>query len=281
VANNVAERCTVHPGDNQATAPALAGCCDRVHLGLIPSSSLSWPLACAALHRDRPGMLHVHENVYITGPGGRDAGRGRGLPPRAARQGWPSPFQCFYHFHCLTRAARPTPLTRRCVMPHTIINRPSPLACVDEFDDDSVGTPLMAAALTGKAECVAPAARRPTPSRSCSLAADAHAPLMHVNTAHPATFVQSLAEGRRGGQLRGSASRRWRWPRASAPSGVPPAAPIRCICCCTCRARARGPPRRLEFRNGPASSLDARRAPQPPGCGSRMVENHRYQNSPA
>ena len=64
MANNVAERCTVHLGDNQATAPALAGRCDRVHLGLIPSSLLSWPLACAALRRDRPGMLHIHENVH-------------------------------------------------------------------------------------------------------------------------------------------------------------------------------------------------------------------------
>ena len=41
----------------------LAGKCDRVHLGLIPSSELAWPLACDALRRDKPGMLHVHANV--------------------------------------------------------------------------------------------------------------------------------------------------------------------------------------------------------------------------
>ena len=60
VANGVADRCTVHPGDNQLSAPKLAGTCDRVHLGLIPSSELAWPLACDALRRDKPGMLHVH-----------------------------------------------------------------------------------------------------------------------------------------------------------------------------------------------------------------------------
>lgn len=63
VANGVLDRCTVHPGDNQLSAPMLAGKCDRVHLGLIPSSELAWPLACDALRRDKPGMLHVHANV--------------------------------------------------------------------------------------------------------------------------------------------------------------------------------------------------------------------------
>ena len=63
-ANGVADRCTVYPGDNQANAPALAGKCDRVHLGLIPSSELGWPLACAALRRDTGGVLHVHANVH-------------------------------------------------------------------------------------------------------------------------------------------------------------------------------------------------------------------------
>jgi hypothetical protein len=62
-ANGVADRCTVYPGDNQLNAPQLKGQCDRVHLGLIPSSELAWPLACAALRRDKPGMLHVHANV--------------------------------------------------------------------------------------------------------------------------------------------------------------------------------------------------------------------------
>jgi tRNA wybutosine-synthesizing protein 2 len=63
VANGVVDRCTVHSGDNQLSAPKLAGTCDRVHLGLIPSSELAWPLACDALRRDKPGMLHVHANV--------------------------------------------------------------------------------------------------------------------------------------------------------------------------------------------------------------------------
>ena len=62
-ANGVVDRCTVYPGDNQLSAPQLAGTCDRVHLGLIPSSELAWPLACNALRRDKPGMLHVHANV--------------------------------------------------------------------------------------------------------------------------------------------------------------------------------------------------------------------------
>lgn len=69
-ANRVADRCTIYEGDNATTAPALAGLCDRVSLGLIPSSELSWPLAAAALRRApaRPGgaaggWMHVHANV--------------------------------------------------------------------------------------------------------------------------------------------------------------------------------------------------------------------------
>jgi tRNA G37 N-methylase Trm5 len=41
----------------------LRGCADRVNLGLIPSSSQGWPLACAAL-RAHGGWLHVHDNVH-------------------------------------------------------------------------------------------------------------------------------------------------------------------------------------------------------------------------
>jgi len=41
----------------------LRGCADRVNLGLIPSSSQGWPLACAAL-KPRGGWLHVHDNVH-------------------------------------------------------------------------------------------------------------------------------------------------------------------------------------------------------------------------
>ena len=36
---------------------------DRVNLGLIPTSSLSWQTACQALDQERGGFLHIHENV--------------------------------------------------------------------------------------------------------------------------------------------------------------------------------------------------------------------------
>ena len=36
---------------------------DRVNLGLIPTSSLSWHTACQALDQERGGFLHIHENV--------------------------------------------------------------------------------------------------------------------------------------------------------------------------------------------------------------------------
>lgn len=36
---------------------------DRVNLGLIPTSSLSWQTACEALNQERGGFLHIHENV--------------------------------------------------------------------------------------------------------------------------------------------------------------------------------------------------------------------------
>ena len=38
-------------GDNRRTAVAMAGRCQRVMLGLIPSSEDSWPVACDALCR--------------------------------------------------------------------------------------------------------------------------------------------------------------------------------------------------------------------------------------
>ena len=61
-ANNVAERCTVHPGDNAQCLPALAGVAHRVNLGLIPSSEAGWPVAIGVL-RPEGGVLHVHANV--------------------------------------------------------------------------------------------------------------------------------------------------------------------------------------------------------------------------
>lgn len=36
---------------------------DRVNLGLIPTSSLSWQTACQVLNQQRGGFLHIHENV--------------------------------------------------------------------------------------------------------------------------------------------------------------------------------------------------------------------------
>jgi tRNA wybutosine-synthesizing protein 3 len=66
--NGVAEQCTIHEGDNQETAPALAGIADRVLLGLLPSSEASWPLAVRCLKPDG-GVLHVHMNVVDKNPG--------------------------------------------------------------------------------------------------------------------------------------------------------------------------------------------------------------------
>jgi len=62
LSNGVAKRCTVHPGDNVASAAAFAGVAHRVNLGLIPSSEAGWPVAVAAL-RCEGGWLHVHANV--------------------------------------------------------------------------------------------------------------------------------------------------------------------------------------------------------------------------
>jgi tRNA wybutosine-synthesizing protein 3 len=70
--NGVTERCTIHEGDNQETAPALAGIADRVLLGLLPSSQDAWPLAVRCLKPDG-GVLHVHMNVVDNDPGDIDA----------------------------------------------------------------------------------------------------------------------------------------------------------------------------------------------------------------
>ena len=63
-ANGVANRCTVHAGDNARpeTVRAYAGAAHRVNLGLIPSSEAGWPVGVAAL-RPEGGWLHVHANV--------------------------------------------------------------------------------------------------------------------------------------------------------------------------------------------------------------------------
>jgi len=72
-ANNVAERCTVYHGDNKisvtddGSAAEVLSSCDRVMLGLLPSSEKGWPLALAAL-KPEGGWLHLHGNA----PGGEE-----------------------------------------------------------------------------------------------------------------------------------------------------------------------------------------------------------------
>ncbi|CAG5116343.1 unnamed protein product [Candidula unifasciata] len=58
--NGVAERCTIHEGDNRMLQlPPVA---DRVNLGLIPSSEEGWPVAVRVLKLSG-GILHIHGNV--------------------------------------------------------------------------------------------------------------------------------------------------------------------------------------------------------------------------
>ncbi|XP_076851249.1 tRNA wybutosine-synthesizing protein 2 homolog isoform X2 [Brachyhypopomus gauderio] len=59
--NKVADRCTVHKGDNRNLC--LSDLADRVNLGLLPSSEESWPTACRVLRRDIGGTFHIHHNV--------------------------------------------------------------------------------------------------------------------------------------------------------------------------------------------------------------------------
>jgi tRNA wybutosine-synthesizing protein 3 len=67
-ANGVVERCTVYAGDNRlsvsqvGSAAAILGTCDRVILGLLPSSDEGWPLAISAL-KPEGGTLHLHGNA--------------------------------------------------------------------------------------------------------------------------------------------------------------------------------------------------------------------------
>ena len=68
VANGVSENGTIHAGDNQislsssGSAAAVIGTCDRVILGLLPSSENGWPLALSAL-KPEGGILHLHGNA--------------------------------------------------------------------------------------------------------------------------------------------------------------------------------------------------------------------------
>ena len=73
VENGVNDTCTIYSGDNQislnvgGSAVAVNGTCDRVILGLLPSSEDGWPLALSAL-KSEGGILHLHGNA----PGGNE-----------------------------------------------------------------------------------------------------------------------------------------------------------------------------------------------------------------
>jgi len=58
-ANGVAERCTVHIGDNRVTSQGLVGVADRVLLGLLPSSEEGYDPALGSL-KPPGGTLHIH-----------------------------------------------------------------------------------------------------------------------------------------------------------------------------------------------------------------------------
>ena len=62
--NKVSEKCIIHEGDNQLTVPKLDvfGKINRVMLGLLPSSEMSWELAINSLD-SKGGMLHLHGNA--------------------------------------------------------------------------------------------------------------------------------------------------------------------------------------------------------------------------
>ena len=57
--NDVADRCTIHEGDNRLTAPNLSGQADRVILGLLPTAEGGFELAINCLKKIG-GCLHIH-----------------------------------------------------------------------------------------------------------------------------------------------------------------------------------------------------------------------------
>merc|ERR1719195_193466 len=59
----LSESCSVLQGDNRLVCPHNVA--DRVNLGLIPQSEISWRTACQAL-RQTGGVLHVHGNVHCS-----------------------------------------------------------------------------------------------------------------------------------------------------------------------------------------------------------------------
>jgi Met-10+ like-protein len=64
-ANAVYERSTIFVGDCRTSAKdhSLVDICDRVSLGLLPSSEGGWRTAVRALRRSTGGWLHIHGNV--------------------------------------------------------------------------------------------------------------------------------------------------------------------------------------------------------------------------
>ena len=60
--NDVCDRLTIIEGDNQITLQGLTGIADRVHLGILPSSENTWPLAIDCL-KQIGGRIHIHMNV--------------------------------------------------------------------------------------------------------------------------------------------------------------------------------------------------------------------------
>lgn len=60
--NQIEEKLTIYPGDNQESLPKLEYIADRVFLGLLPSSELVWEHAVNCL-KQTGGYLHIHMNV--------------------------------------------------------------------------------------------------------------------------------------------------------------------------------------------------------------------------
>ena len=58
--HGLTDKCTVLEGDNRLVCPHNVA--DRVNLGLIPQSDISWKTACQAL-KPTGGVLHIHGNV--------------------------------------------------------------------------------------------------------------------------------------------------------------------------------------------------------------------------
>ena len=60
--NGVDSKLTIHPQDNLITLRDLEGTADRVLLGYLPSSEMTWERAIQAL-KPKGGTLHIHMNV--------------------------------------------------------------------------------------------------------------------------------------------------------------------------------------------------------------------------